>query len=459
MGLDKIRRRSYASQGLPAGTTFDFDYTGTVQEIELPKGRYKLQCWGAQGGDSYEGDWTTGSNGGYSEGILNLTSPTTLYAFVGGKGSTGSTTSMVNGGWNGGGASVGKSFYSVTDRSGSLVNVGDQKITTITTGTSYPASGGGATDFATVTSDMSLSNWMTNRSSSSLLSRCIVAGGGAGGSYINNTVTTTIETVLSVNGMNLVSEKEILNISQTIFTTIEDIYTYYYEYDYAIYDIKLTTESSHNKVYFDPGIPYYDEDLGEESYLTEIEFDSDEEFTISFPGWKCVSPQMIVTSSKVLSIVVTERYYSNTEYRTRVETEGPIETFKESNQSQEGGGTSGKGYYPGTQSSAGTGGGFGYGSPQNSSNYMYSSGAGGGGWYGGSSHITDEDISTINKCGGGSGFVNTAANAQYRPSGYTGLELESGTTIDGSQRFPTIANDGTTEVGHAGNGYARITAL
>ena len=28
----------------PAGTTFNFDYTGEVQSIELPPSRYKSQC-------------------------------------------------------------------------------------------------------------------------------------------------------------------------------------------------------------------------------------------------------------------------------------------------------------------------------------------------------------------------------------------------------------------------------
>ena len=49
--------------GLPVGTAFNFEYTGTVQSVELPKGKYKLQCWGAQGGTN----GGTGSKGGYSE--------------------------------------------------------------------------------------------------------------------------------------------------------------------------------------------------------------------------------------------------------------------------------------------------------------------------------------------------------------------------------------------------------
>ena len=59
--------------------------------------------------------------------------------------------------------------------------------------------------------------------------------------------------------------------------------------------------------------------------------------------------------------------------------------------------------------------------------------------------------------GGGSGFVNTAASAGNRPSGYTGPQLDSGSTVDGEQTFEAPA--GGTETGHTGNGYSRITRL
>ena len=59
--------------------------------------------------------------------------------------------------------------------------------------------------------------------------------------------------------------------------------------------------------------------------------------------------------------------------------------------------------------------------------------------------------------GGGSGFVNTYANRSYRPSGYTGLQLDSGSTYDGNTYF--VAPGGGNETGHSGNGYARITRL
>ena len=123
-----------------------------------------------------------------------------------------------------------------------------------------------------------------------------------------------------------------------------------------------------------------------------------------------------------------------------------------------GGGTSGKGQYPGTQTTGGNSGGkFGFGANQTTTNYKYCSGAGGGGWYGGGMSYSDNYTSYISYTGGGSGFVNIASNASYRPSNYTGLELESGTTTAGDSSFPSTS--GVTETGHSGNGYARITVI
>lgn len=139
------------------------------------------------------------------------------------------------------------------------------------------------------------------------------------------------------------------------------------------------------------------------------------------------------------------------------------ETTTTSNISQVGyigGGTNGGGYnssYYGKQNSAGRRGLFGQGANQTIVNYRYCSGAGGAGWYGGGSNYSDSDMDACKMSGGGSGFVNTVASAGNRPSGYTGLQLDSGTTYAGNQSFPAV--NGGSETGHAGNGYARITRI
>lgn len=407
--LVKQKGKRYA-----VGTVFNFDYTGNVQQITLPKGKYKLQCWGAQGGTTYYGNSANGagSKGGYSEGIITLSETTTFYIFVGGQGSRGSSTSLVNGGWNGGGASVGYSVYTSGD----------------TKGQSYPACGGGATDISTVTSSMTYSSGRTNRSSASLLARCIVAGGGAGGSYRYTLVTTTTTTT------KWVSEKKwtVTTITYADGSTGYD-FLFYCSKDNTTYTINYNTGTirdfyrykSDGSVTWPAGPPFTSV-AGSQYYLF-----------ISAP------PGVTLTVS-----IDRKETVSNT-------TESSSESF--SNSSQQGGGESGKGQYPGTQTSAGSNGSFGLGANQKSTNYRYCAGGGGGGWYGGGSSQSDSSTSYINYSGGGSGFVNTAANASSRPSGYTGLQLDSGTTKDGSTSFESTS--GGTETGHSGNGYARITVV
>src|SRR5690606_19350227 len=79
-----------------------FSYTGAVQTVTLPAGSYEIEAWGADGGDAKGG---IGGKGGYSKGIINVTSPTTYYIYIGGKGATASAPTT--GGWNGGGSFLG----------------------------------------------------------------------------------------------------------------------------------------------------------------------------------------------------------------------------------------------------------------------------------------------------------------------------------------------------------------
>mgnify|MGYP005948603493 CR=1 FL=1 len=400
----------------PSGTVFDYSYTGTVQEVTLPPGRYKLQCWGAQGGNSgsYSG---TGSKGGYSEGEITLTEVTTLYIFVGGKGGNGSSTSLVNGGWNGGGGSVGRSSY----------NSGN------TYGISYPACGGGATDIALVTSGMSYSGGRTNRAAASLLSRCIVAGGGAGGSARYTEVTTTTEvtkTVRCYRGGNWEenwSSGKVYRCNALFLNALQANTVYQYV---APSNVRAEYILKSDGTYVAANGILDTSVYGTGANLHFVRDEAYGEFTAS------------EISSNVYA------YYTTTDTSTDT-------SSGSSNSSQQGGGTSGRGTSPGTQSSGG--GEFGFGKNQSTTNYRYASGAGGGGWYGGGSSSSDSSTSQINSSGGGSGFVNIAANAGYRPSGYTGLQLDSGSTKDGSTSFPSPS--GGNETGHSGNGYARITVL
>lgn len=86
-----------SSSSLKTGDILNCPYSGTYKTITLPKGQYKLECWGAQGG--YRSDSTYGGKGGYSVGTITLITTTTMYLYSGGAGNTGG----INGGFNGGG--------------------------------------------------------------------------------------------------------------------------------------------------------------------------------------------------------------------------------------------------------------------------------------------------------------------------------------------------------------------
>lgn len=148
----------YIEDQMVVGTTIDghypgeeipFDFTGTSQEMMLSPGKYKLECWGAQGGSSAY----LGGVGGYSKGTLTLSENTQIYCYVGGQGSCVSTA-QGGGGFNGGGGN------------GQSTNYSD------------PGGGGGGTDIRI--------------GQDSLYARVIVAGGGSGndGGYYSNMGTS-----------------------------------------------------------------------------------------------------------------------------------------------------------------------------------------------------------------------------------------------------------------------------
>ena len=72
-----------------------------MQEFTAPLNiTYKIECWGAQGGNYYN---DLGGKGGYSIGYKSLGASNNLYVCVGSKGSSNSGNTGGNGGYNGGG--------------------------------------------------------------------------------------------------------------------------------------------------------------------------------------------------------------------------------------------------------------------------------------------------------------------------------------------------------------------
>lgn len=381
----------------PIGDVKNYSYTGNYQEVELPAGQYKLQCWGAQGGSNgtnstYGITAQAGGKGGYSEGIITLSQKTTIRVYVGGQGSA------TAGGYNGGGNSAGTTQQ---DADGVF-------------GYTKFGGGGGATDI--------------RLSDGSLYSRMIVAGGGSGGAMCYKAVTT----------------------STTTWTTI---YNSYVQVTSAGTIIVFNTSSDNRFV-------------SGETYKLNVSF-SWIAMQYRYNGkWKAITTEEFTANSNLASadafIINPETTQSSpTIDISKKITSSSTTSTTELQVGYVGGGVNGGGYssgYGGTQNSAGSNGSFGEGSNRNVSNRRYESGAGGGGWYGGGGTSSETNITYVHRSGGGSGWVNTAASAGNRPSGYTGLQLDSGTTYAGDTSFPNTAGTGN-ETGHSGNGYAKITRL
>ena len=85
-------------------------------------------------------------------------------------------------------------------------------------------------------------------------------------------------------------------------------------------------------------------------------------------------------------------------------------------------------------------------------------GGGGGGWYGGASGMAGLDAGA-----GGSGYVLTSTS--YKPENYTFSSqyfFSHTVMIDGDNKMPKCEgtfNPRNVEIGHSGNGYARITQI
>lgn len=431
----------------PSGNVANFGYTGMVQEITLPKGRYKIQCWGAQGGSnaaysSYGITAQAGGKGGYSEGVLTLTQKTTLYVFVGGQGG-----SSGNGGWNGGGGGSGTCTY---NSSGTL-------------GYTKVGGGGGATDIALVTSGMAYSSYRTNRSSASLLSRIIVAGGGSGGSmgYKAVTTTTTTETVIrtpytkpntAIEGsMGQVSGKDWYYLQRITFNK-SNPFTQgnYLKGIGATLSSDIMSETATICVVF--------RDSSNKQQVVTV--GNDNIAVPNYPMLEYIDVRFFNNPSSRNPNTYAATLANVTLQEVKVDSKSTTTTSNVSQAGYAGGGAFGLGYsssYYGKQNSAGSNGAFGLGATQRSTSNRYHGGLGGGGWYGGGTGTSDSSDTYVKYSGGGSGFVNTAANASYRPSGYTGLQLDSGTTTAGTSSFESTS--GGRETGHSGNGYARITRL
>lgn len=104
MSTYDITTTTIDTSGLAAGDIINCPYSGAKKSITLPKGKYKIEVWGAMGG--YRSSATYAGKGGYSVGTLTLEKATELFLYAGGAGNTQTayySSPIYEGGFNGGG--------------------------------------------------------------------------------------------------------------------------------------------------------------------------------------------------------------------------------------------------------------------------------------------------------------------------------------------------------------------
>ena len=164
VGKIKVRYKDYI---------FNYNYTGGIQTFNAPtSGNYKLEVWGAQGGNVSGMVNYVGAVGGYSTGIINIEENTTIYIVVGGQGtslSNGNVVSISGTGYNGGGRNTSQSSPQY-----------------------YGSGGGGATHMAFD------SGLLSSLSSHATDGRIIIVAGGGGGS--STSITSVSNATTNGNG-------------------------------------------------------------------------------------------------------------------------------------------------------------------------------------------------------------------------------------------------------------------
>lgn len=193
-----------------------FGFTGNNQIYIVPKtGTYKLEVWGAQGGNCAKSNKTYGEYGSYSVGEVSLHKGDYLFAVVGGKGDSCTIKKESVGGYNGGGKGFSDSLYvsggggatHIALRSGLLSNLTVNDILIVSGGgggSAYKSdndyglggsgggkNGGSAINFTTIknlTTEKTLSTGGTQESGGKSIEGVNGSAGlfGLGASYIND---------------------------------------------------------------------------------------------------------------------------------------------------------------------------------------------------------------------------------------------------------------------------------
>ena len=417
------------------GDIINYAYSGAVKNISLPKGQYKLECWGAQGGTGYTRVGTANTSTSYT-GIT-----TNNYS---------NYFTISNG-----------SYYFNPDSYGdwSANNLG-QDSTTATTTWTCTSSGTYRLTWDYVTEQRY--DKLTIKANGTVYADA-VSGSSSGSTTVNLSNGATIEaTYAKDSSRSETREKAVLKIEKENTTTS---WSYGSSTSYSGgkggYSIGILTLKNPSTAYIRTGGQGSSNNTTSSNVTVSGGFNGGgnsktgyyhDAFTTGGGGGR---------ASDV-------RLDSDDLYARVIVAGGGGGAAGANDSSKYGGGVNGGSPVSGFAASAttaGTNGSFGTGGNHTASyNYKYRSRGGGGGWYGGGcvTSSSDSNADTIRGSnGGGSGYVYTSSTASNYPSGCklnSTHYLTSAETHAGNTSFTSIT-DGINETGHSGNGYVRITVI
>lgn len=501
---------------IKTGDILNFDYTGTVQTVTLPKGTYKLECWGAQGGYSSSNSGIEvgmGGKGGYSAGTITLNQKTLIYIYTGGVGSI-SGNGKADGGFPNGGSSWASSTSEGAGGGGGWYGAypaGGQ--TTPATGSSGSDTSGSPGGSGYVYTSATASNYPSGcllNSSYYLSAAKTIAGntsftsptgssetGHSGNGYCRITVIECKNTALYTRINNSMKKAtafyfklnnnkmygvgsanyngSVMNFDYTgsVQTATLAPGTYKLECWGAQggngssngnsninavgglggYSVGTITLSKTQKVYiYSGGKGQTKSNTGSYSTVNGGFNGGGSNYTCGSGGSGGGGSDIRIGTDSLYARVIVAGGGSGTGWTIKGAAGGGILGLSNYNSSYNSTQTAGGIAYTSAYNIMPTAGTFGIGG--NGSGSSEGGSGGGGGWYGGGG------AGYTGGSSGGSGYVYTSVTASNYPNGCllnSSYYLSNAQTIAGDQSFP--APSGSTETGHSGNGHVKITKL
>ena len=440
MAIYDLTQSIPAASALVPGDILNCPYSGSAKTIQLPSGRWKLQCWGAQGGNGADAEVTTTTSTSYT---TMTSSNYTSYFDV-----TNSTYG----------------FIISSDNYWKANNTGRNSTTASTTWT-CKISGSYVLEYSYVTEQNydKVTLTTTDISASSTGTHLSEASGSSSGSIplyfdVGDTIVMTYSKDRSQNASG--EEVKLLIKLQSTST------------NYNIGEKYLSTGACGG---YSEGI------LSLAEQTTLYLYTGGQGGSNTSSTWNTETAGGFNGGGKGKVRYYSKRYSSSgggggasdirigqdsLYARIIVAGGGGGDSGEGSLYTKVGGGTtsgSAVAEYQATQTKAGTNGSFGVGANSTGyGNYNYGPGGGGGGWYGGgaSTSVSDSNAEYRKYNGGGSGYVYSSSTASDYPSGCllsSKYYLSNASTVNGGSSITLV--DGTTGIGRTGNGYIRLTFL